>query len=333
MNVTILLADECSAASATMALEVFHAANLFAGQPLFTLNMVSVDGEEVVTSAGQRLQVCGAMDGVDRTDLVIIPGFLFTLQSAMPLFGHYRAWLQKQHRQGAVIASMCNAAFLLAESGLLDGRKATTHWAFADLFRRSFPSVQLHERQMLCDEHDVITAGGASAAMDLLLHLVRRFASLELAQTCSRYLLIDGIRSGQTPYVQWSMPRNHNDRDILRVQEWLDQHYAEAVLIDELAQRFGFGVRNFKRRFKEATGQTPLAYLQALRLEKAKYLMESSRMTLESITLAVGYEDSNSFRRLFLTRVGLTPAEYRRKFQSNSCAVTYQGKKPANKSI
>ncbi len=289
MNVTILLADECSAASATMALEVFHAANLFAGQPLFTLNMVSVDGEEVVTSAGQRLQVCGAMDGVDRTEL--------------------------------------------AESGLLDGRKATTHWAFADLFRRSFPSVQLHERQMLCDEHDVITAGGASAAMDLLLHLVRRFASLELAQTCSRYLLIDGIRSGQTPYVQWSMPRNHNDRDILRVQEWLDQHYAEAVLIDELAQRFGFGVRNFKRRFKEATGQTPLAYLQALRLEKAKYLMESSRMTLESITLAVGYEDSNSFRRLFLTRVGLTPAEYRRKFQSNSCAVTYQGKKPANKSI
>lgn len=317
MHITLLLADQCSAASATMAQEVFYAANLFAGEetPRFEICSVSADGGDVVTSSGQLLQVERAMDDIRHTDLVVIPGFLFTLQSAMPSFARYRDWLRKQHRQGSYIASMCNAAFLLAETGLLDGVKATTHWAFADLLRRRFPLVLLDEQQILCEDGQILTTGGATAAMDLLLHLVRRFASLDLAQTCSRYLLVDTARRGQSPYVMWTMPRNHSDQDILRVQQWLDEHYAAPVLIDELAGRFGFGVRNFKRRFKDATGQSPLAYLQSLRLEKAKYLMESTRMTLENITLNVGYEDSNSFRRLFQQRVGLSPAEYRKKFR------------------
>ena len=317
MHITLLLADQCSAASATMAQEVFYAANLFAGEetPLFEVCSASADGGEVVTSSGQMLQVEQAMDDIRHTDLVVIPGFLFTLQSAMPSFARYCDWLRKQHRQGSYLASMCNAAFLLAETGLLDGVKATTHWAFADLLRRRFPQVLLDEQQILCEDGQILTSGGATAAMDLLLHLVRRFASLELAQTCSRYLLVDTARNGQSPYVMWTMPRNHSDQDILRVQQWLDEHYADPVLIDELAGRFGFGVRNFKRRFKEATGQSPLAYLQSLRLEKAKYLMESTRLTLENITLNVGYEDSNSFRRLFQQRVGLSPAEYRKKFR------------------
>jgi len=116
-------------------------------------------------------------------------------------------------------------------------------------------------------------------------------------------------------YVMWSLPKNHGDGDILQVQNWLEAHFAQAIVIDELAQRFGFGVRNFKRRFKEATGYTPLAYLQTLRLEQAKQLLETTRMSLDSITYKIGYEDSNSFRRLFLQRVGLLPAAYRKKFQ------------------
>ena len=317
MHVTLLLADQCSAASATMALEVLSAANLFADTPgaPFEVVIASLDGGDVAAWGGQTLRVDLSAVEIPRTDLVLIPGFLFTLKDALPTFSAYGPWLRQQHAQGAVVASMCTAAFMLAETGLLEGVRATTHWAFADLFRRRYAEVCLEETQILCEDNRVITCGGASASMDLLLHLVRRFASLELAQKCSKYLLVDAVRSEQSVYVMWSLPKNHGDGDILRVQHWLEDHFEQPLLIDDVARQFGFGVRNFKRRFKEATGYTPITYLQTLRLEKAKQLLESTRMTLDSITYAVGYEDGNSFRRLFRQRVGLLPAAYRKKFQ------------------
>lgn len=315
MHLTLLFADQCSAASATTALELLTAANLFAGEPIFDVVTASLDGAPVRTLRGQTLRPELALADIPRTDLVLIPGFLFTLREALPGFGRYSAWLKRQHAQGAVLATMCTATFLLAETGLLVGTRATTHWAFADLFRRRYPDVRMDERETLCEDNGLITSGGASAAMDLLLHLIRRYGSLDLAQKCSRYLLIDNARCEQSVYVMWSMPKSHGDADILRVQNWLEEHYDQPLSIDELAPRFGFGVRNFMRRFKEATGYTPLAYLQTLRIEKAKHLLEATRMSLDSITFKVGYEDSNSFRRLFQQRVGLLPAAYRKKFQ------------------
>ncbi|NWF07305.1 GlxA family transcriptional regulator [Pseudomonas salomonii] len=314
MHITLLLADDCSAANATLVLEMLSAANLFADSPPFEVVVVSLDGQPVTTWSGQCMQVACAAAQVRRTDLILIPGFLFTLKQALPTFPAYGPWLREQYAQGAVLASMCTAAFLLAESGLLKGLRATTHWAFAELFRRRYPDVTLEDAQILCEENRVITSGGASAAMDLMLHLIRRFGSPELAQTCGKYLLIDGVRTEQSVYALWSLPKNHGDGEILRVQHWLEQHFAQALVIDDVARRFGFGVRNFKRRFKEATGYTPVGYVQTLRLERAKQMLESTRMTLESITYAVGYEDSNSFRRLFQQRVGMLPAAYRKKF-------------------
>jgi transcriptional regulator GlxA family with amidase domain len=317
MHVTLLLANQCSAASATMALEVLSAANLFAdtAEAPFQVVIASLDGEEVAAWGGQSLRVDRSIDQIARTDLVLIPGFLFTLKDALPAFCAYGPWLRQQHARGAVVASMCTAAFMLAEAGMLHGIRATTHWAFADLFRRRYADVCLEDTQIICEDNRVVTSGGASAAMDLLLHLVRRFASLELAQKCGKYLLVDSVRSEQSVYVMWSLPKNHGDVDILQVQNWLEQHFDQPLLIDEVARQFGFGVRNFKRRFKDATGYTPITYLQTLRLEKAKQLLETTRMTQDSITYAVGYEDGNSFRRLFRQRVGLLPAAYRKKFQ------------------
>ncbi|MFS2072860.1 GlxA family transcriptional regulator [Pseudomonas sp. CT11-2] len=319
MHVTLLLADQCSAASATLALEVLSAANLFAdtARPPFEVVAASLDGADVAAWGGQTLRVDRSIADITRTDLVLIPGFLFTLKDALPAFSGYGPWLRQQHAQGAVVASMCTAAFMLAEAGMLDGVRATTHWAFADFFRRRYSEACLESAQILCEDNRMITSGGATAAMDLLLHLIRRFASLELAQKCGKYLLADNVRSEQSVYVMWSMPKNHGDGEILQVQAWLEDHFHQPLLINDMAERFGFGVRNFKRRFKEATGYTPLTYLQTLRLEKAKQLLESTRMTLDSITYKVGYEDSNSFRRLFQQRVGLLPAAYRKKFQAS----------------
>ncbi|MYM67133.1 helix-turn-helix domain-containing protein [Pseudoduganella sp. FT55W] len=259
MHLTLLFADQCSASSATTALELLTAANLFAGEPIFDVVTASLDGQPVRTLRGQALQPEVALEDIAHTDLVLIPGFLFTLREALPGFGRYSVWLRKQHAQGAVLATMCTATFLLAETGLLSGARATTHWAFADLFRKRYPDVRMDERETLCEDNRLLTSGGASAAMDLLLHLLRRYGSLDLAQKCSHYLLIDNSRSEQSVYVLWSMPKSHG--------------------------------------------------------EKAKHLLESTRMSLDSITCKVGYEDSNSFRRLFQQRVGLLPASYRKKFQ------------------
>ncbi|KAA6174126.1 GlxA family transcriptional regulator [Pseudomonas veronii] len=316
MHMTLLLAHQCSAASATLALEILSAANLFADSPPFEIVVASLDGHAVAAWGGQCLQVERAIAQIRQTDLILIPGFLFTLKDALPAFAAYGPWLREQHAQGAVLASMCTAAFLLAETGMLEGLRATTHWAFADFFRRRYTDVVLDDAQILCEENRVITCGGATAAMDLMLHLIRRFGSPQLAHTCSRYLLIDNVRTDQSVYALWSLPKSHGDGEILRVQHWLEQHFAQALVIDDVARRFGFGVRNFKRRFKEATGYTPIAYVQTLRLERAKQMLESTRMTLESITYAVGYEDSNSFRRLFQQRVGMLPVAYRKKFLS-----------------
>ncbi|MDW3711212.1 MULTISPECIES: GlxA family transcriptional regulator [Pseudomonas] len=316
MHVTLLLAQYSSHASAALALEILDAANRFAAPAPapFTLSVASLDGQPVANASGRTMAVDAAIDDVARTDLVLIPGFLFSLREALPAFERYRPWLRRQHGQGAVIASMCTASFMLADTGLLDGIEATTHWAFADLLRRRYPEVRLDERRILCEDGRLISSAGASAAMDLLLHLIRRFASRELAQQCSRYLLIDGTRSEQSVYVSWSMPRGHGDEAVLRVQDWMEANFTAPLGIDELAARFGFGVRNFKRRFKEATGSTPLAYLQALRLEKAKQLLETTRLGFDEITSRVGYEDSNSFRRLFSQRVGISPAAFRKRF-------------------
>lgn len=318
--VTLLLLPHCAATSAAIAQEVLHAANLFASaepgaKKPFEVTIASLDGGDVPTSAGQTLRVDAPLAAITSTDLVIIPGFLFTLREAMPAFGRYGDWLRARHAEGATLASMCNAAFLLAQSGLLDGRRATTHWAFADLLRRRHPQVLLEPQQVICDDTRLVTNGGATAAMDLLLYLIAKFGSATLAHTCSRYLLIDPARSSQTPYALWTVPSAHGDQEIWQVQQWMAEHFDAPLAIDEVAQRFGFGARHFQRRFKEATGQPPLSYLQALRLDKARQLLETTRLPVEAITVKVGYGDSNSFRRLFQQKVGLTPSAYRRQFQ------------------
>jgi len=235
----------------------------------------------------------------------------------LPVLEHmepFIPWLQTQYRQGACVAAMCTGAFIAAEAGILDGKRATTHWLFAKAFRDRYPAVNLQDKEIVTDDQDTICSGGATAGNDMLLHLIRKFASPELAAECSKKLLIDSNRHDQTPYMTQKLSKRHDDDQIRAVQQWLDKHYHEAIAFDRLAEQFGFGARNFIRRFKDATQQTPIQYLQAVRLERAKFLLETTRLTVEGITYQIGYEDSNSFSRLFKERVGVSPGGYRRKF-------------------
>ncbi|BDM22253.1 helix-turn-helix domain-containing protein [Pseudomonas sp. LRP2-20] len=317
MHTTILVTDLCSFTSAHLALDFLEAANLIASQTTrkFTITIASLNGKPVYNSSGRELKTDAALKDIKHTDIVLIPGYVFSLTEAQPSFNQYSEWLKTQHAQGAFLASMCTSAFMLAEAGLLNEIEATTHWAFLSKLKRNYPGVCINEGRMVYEHNRIATSAGANAAVDLLLHIVRKFMSLEVALRCSEYFYAHPPKAQQSEHPFWALPKQHGDRAILQIQDWMEANLARKIVIAEICQKFGFGERNFKRRFLDATGFPPLSYLQLLRIEEAKRLLEMTEASIDAIINKIGYEDSNSFRRLFVQRVGLSPAKYRKKFR------------------
>jgi transcriptional regulator GlxA family with amidase domain len=324
MNTVALLAvQNCMYSSITGPFDLFSVAasesrrlSGIAG-PLFQPIVVAPANREITAFNGMPVQA-GAFFSDERVyDIVVVPVIFGDLE---PLLTDRETidWLTRQGRRGACLCSVCAGAFLLAQTGLLKGRKATTHWNLADSFARRFPEVILKREKMLIDEGDCITAGGVSAYLDLSLYLIARFGSLELAALLSRILLIDPTRHLQSPYQTCSFNKSHGDAEILAIQKWLEDNFAEPITLHVLAGRVAMGERTFMRRFKKATGDTPLEYLQQLRIEAARKLLETTFESIDGITRKSGYEDISSFRKLFKKYTGLSPSAYRRKF---SCLV------------
>lgn len=320
MKVTILIAPMCSSTSIAATVEMLESANLLNSRnhndkhKLFDLQTASLDGKPVLCSGGLVLTPQTDIASVKQCDLIIVPGFLFNILELLPTLTTFSPWLQQHFRKGTTVCASCTGTFLLAEAGILDNTLATTHWYYADEFRQRYPKINLQEKHIVTDDNNIICSGGGSAGNDLLLHIIRKFGSNELTAECSKKLLVDLTRREQTPYIQFAFNKNHKDTEILEVQCWLEQHFNETINMDTLANKFGFGLRNFTRRFKESTNVSPIHYLQNLRLEESKRLLESTKNSFEKITYQVGYEDSNSFRRLFRERVGISPGGYRKKF-------------------
>lgn len=325
-RVTVVMAPYSSSSSITTSLEIFDSANALDwmrqrktktanSSQIFQVETVSIDGQAVPCTGGLNLLPDKSLQQVYETDLIIVPGFLFNILPVLHSLEPICRWLRDRAEQGAQIASICTGAFVVAEAGLLDRHQATTHWLFLKQFKKRYPQVEIKDDYTVTDDRGRFCSGGATAAIDLLMYLVRRFGSPELAAECSKKLLVDTSRRSQLPYVQYSFKRNHEDGEIYEIQQWLEHHFTEDLSFDELASQFNFGLRNFMRRFKEATGDTPNQYLQNLRIERAKHLLETTKTSFEQITFQVGYEDGNSFRRLFKARVGVGPSDYRKKFQ------------------
>ncbi len=287
--------------------------------PRFDCQIVTVDNQPVHSYSG--IAIAPTVQWQDYPADVIIVGSAMEavlgdrhIDTALSQSRPLHAWLQAAIDRGAIVASVCTGSFVLAEAGLLDQQVATTHWRAAPAFRRRYPTLRLEPDQLLVDNGQIICAGGATSFVDLCLYLVERLGSPALAMACSKLLILDARRSEQTPYMNFYGSRAHQDEVIGDIQGWLEQHYADAIHIDDLAERAHLGPRTFKRRFKEATGETPLSYLQHLRIEAAKHGLESSRRQTAQIIWDVGYEDASSFRRLFKRNVGCTMEEYRRRF-------------------
>ena len=326
-SVSVLVLPDTMASVLLGAMDVFSAAGVAwgrltggpVGEPLFKPTLVGLDENPVMSFNGVVLQPQQSLAAVDNTDIVFVPPFWLAPYDTAYL--HHTAlfdWLQRMASGGALLTSACTGSLLLAAAGLLDGCAATTHWAFADTMRRHHPRVVLREEDTLVESRGTfptVTAGGHAAWQGLLLHLIRREGGDEAALQVAKLFLLQWQVHGQRPYAAAVGRRAHEDALIHAAQDFLAQHHAKADALDLTRGRTSLTTRTFFRRFKLATGQTPIDYLQALRIEVAKACLEQGREPVETIADDVGYQDISFFRRLFKRRVGLTPAAYRRKFR------------------
>lgn len=292
--------------------ELFAVANryLAEGRATFAVDVVAVGGAEgPATTAALSPAEAGT-----RCDAVIVPP---RLSAAEPVFldGEATDWLMRCHRQGAVVTSVCVGAFLLAEAGILDGRCATTHWLLEERFRRGYPKVRLDTARMLIDEGDVITAGGVSAYQDLAVHLVGRLAGPGVAVRTSRHMLVDPLPRAQSLFRRFVPDFGHGDAAVVRAQQYMHRHYRGSVSVGAVSAAAGLAERTLLRRFRRATGHSPSAYLQRLRVDQGCELLETTDASVETIAYRVGYEDAAAFRKLFRTITGLPAGQYRKRFR------------------
>lgn len=320
-KVTFLALRNTMASAFVGPLDVFYQAgvmwNYFNGEkltPFFDVKVVTTLGEPFKCLSGVRIVPDGSIYDVEDTDLIVVSSIL-DIDRTMRDQGEVIGWLLDHYREGTHIATICSGAFVLAETGLLDGKTATTHWAFADQFQRRYPQIELKPDRLITDEGDLFCSGGYNAGTDLSLYLVEKYCGHEVALQSSKSLISDIGRTSQSPYAIFQHQKNHHDDQILAVQEWIEDNFDKNFNYDTLASKNGMSRRTLERRFKTATGETPLTYQQCIRVEAAKHLLEDGNRSFDEITFQVGYEDSSSFRKVFIKQTGLRPTEYRKKFQ------------------
>lgn len=286
-------------------------------QPRFAPQLIAKSDHPVATGTGVKILPHGTFAQSSPADIVVVPTVLI---ASGHQFGRDNPevidWLRGAHEAGSHIVSACTGTFVLAEAGLLDDREATTHWAFVNLLRTQYPHIRVHGDRILVaatDDGRIVTSGGAASWMDLVLYLVGKFAGPEDAMRLAKIQMFDWHHHGQNPYSRLTTRPQIGDRQIQVCQEWLADHYSDSDPVFEMIRQSGLSRRTFGRRFQAATGHAPLDYVQRVRIEEAKQLLETANGSIEQIACDVGYSDIVSFRRLFKRMVGETPTAYRRR--------------------
>lgn len=290
------------------------------GPELFRPRIVASDGPTLMIGNDVRIAPDCRPQDCRRPDVICIPELL--IPPGTPIAGLFEReipWLQDCYRNGTTIATACSGALLLAEAGLLKGQEATTHWAYCDVLAQQYEGINVQAQRALVVSGEggrLIMAGGGTSWLDLAIFLIARFANVEEAMRVARINLIDWHNIGQQPYACLARSRQVGDAVIAECQTWIAQNYEVPAPVAAMVSRSGLPERSFKRRFVQATGMSPLEYVHTLRLEEAKQMLESGAYAIEAIANDVGYEDAGFFSRLFRRQVGLTPAQYRKRFGS-----------------
>ncbi len=320
-KVAILAAENCIlstiASPMDMLLQAGRLWNIAMGEtpePLFEVKIVTANGQPITALNNIPVIPVCAMGDITDLDLIIVPsqGFFFDVESK----SHHQcvSWLTEWYKKGADLASICAGAFTLASTGLLDGRKATTHWALANKFRKLFPAVDLRTDLIVTEEDRLYCGGGMTADMDLSLYLIEKYYGRERALQGAKCMLVDLDRKSQAPFAVFIPNKEHGDEQILYAQKWIETNYKKNFTVESLAKEVGISRRQFNRRFKSASGETALKYLQHVRVEASKVLLVTTRETFDEIAPMVGYENISFFRKIFKNNVGITPLDFRRKF-------------------
>lgn len=281
------------------------------------LDLLSMTGGTVEVSPGVRMETERLPEWLVDYSAVILPGF-FALDIGHLVLQLQTVWLPVIERlrnlpAGTLVSASCYGTFMLAESGLLDGAEATTTWWMAAEFRKRYPEVRLDADRAMVDGGRCLTAGAMTAHTDLTLHVLRRLYGASLAREVAGIMLVDGARESQRPFM--ALRRSFDDPLVQRAADWMAARSGECLSAQDLAAALNVSYRTLHRRFDTGAGMAPLAYLQALRVERAKELLESTRLSLEQIIESIGYSDVSAFRRLFLRSAGLSPAQYRQRFK------------------
>ncbi|RYZ54831.1 MAG: helix-turn-helix domain-containing protein [Sphingobacteriales bacterium] len=253
---------------------------------------------------------------ITKTDLIIIPSAMPGEDSEDQQRMH--DWITTQYKAGAEVASMCSGAFILASTGIMDGRSCSTHWSFADRFREMYPNVKLQPDKLVTDENGIYTNGGAYSFLNLVLYLVEKYYDRQTAIYLSKIFQIEPERNSQSAFTIFTGQKQHGDTLILEVQEYIEQHISERISVEDMSARFAIGRRNFDRRFIKATGNTPVEYAQRVKIESAKKALESCRKTVSEVMYEVGYSDVKAFREVFRRITGLSPQEYKTRYNKDA---------------
>jgi len=287
---------------------------------MLDVKIVACSQDPFMCLNGIQVQPHASIDDIDRADVVVVCD-MYTPVNESPLgkFIPEIKWIKRMYARDALLCSICSGAVVLAETGLLNGHEASSHWAYGNMIREYFPQVKFTPDMVLnltAESRRLITSGGVTAWQDLAIYLVERYCGLHQASNTAKVYLLSQHEDGQLPYSAMACNTQHRDAIVGECQSWVEKNYSLSNPVMEMVELSGLKSRTFARRFRTATGYQPLDYVQGIRIEVAKQMLESDMDNIETISSCVGYEDPTSFRRIFKRKVGLTPAVYRRKFSS-----------------
>jgi transcriptional regulator GlxA family with amidase domain len=290
-------------------------------EPAFNVQLAGLSLQMPAFNGLYTISANETIHEITKTDLIIIPALEGDMEQTLAANKDFIPWMVQRYKAGAEIASLCVGAFLLAATGLMKGRQCATHWAMANEFRRIFPDVNLIEDKVITDEKGIYTSGGAFSYLNLLLYLIEKFVGRDVAVLSSKAFQIDIERRSQSPFIIFSGQKAHEDEQVKQVQEFIEQNIQDKITVDQLAVQFALGRRNLERRFKRATSNTVTEYMQRVKIEAAKKSFENSRENINEVMYSVGYSDTKAFRTIFRKITGLSPLEYRNKFNKEALAV------------
>lgn len=323
-NVAILVAESAVIEAVADPRYMFTAVNDFlraqGKDPAFRIQMIGLREQVKLAEGMFTIQVDATPDKANKPDLIIIPALSGDLEQAIELNEDFIPWIVFQHRMGAEVASLCLGAFLLGATGLVDGKSCSTHWQFSNQFRHMFPSVNLVDDRVITEQAGIYTSGGANSYWNLLLHLVEKYTGRDMAIAAAKFFVLDIDKKSQSPFMVFKGQKLHEDKAVIRAQEYIEDNYTERIGIDDLCRMLGVGRRTFERRFRRATHNSVVEYIQRVKIEAAKRELEAGQKSVSEVMYEVGYSDTKAFRDVFRKVTSVSPVEYRKKFvESLNC--------------